>query len=364
MGVIRQTLDLLGLTVLFDIFKDLVERIKYIFIPPKAFSWQTLIYLSAFSWLMSSLADSPIEDIIAFFGWIFLIAGTSWYTTDKPLYIPGTIMPVGAVITGGIVSIFAFQRDDAIVARTIIFWPTISAFITAIPEFFEGSGTDVKTQLPKLEDRESLIVLIGCSILLSCWLNVYVVTDRWISEYPSAKYPVPEKVDDKKITQRSDLLTFLEPGDKTPKNGVLILEKLQQAVETTLRGKPWTDVERVNNENKGWLNNANQEVKKLGEDVIRIHLAEFEEKDLWSTQATVESPDPKNPSSYILNLFSVWNGPSAVPNGYYLQKSCQIEPITEPVDTLNPQNEKITVAEVECSPKISYFTGNPPQQKR
>ena len=358
MGVIRQTLDLLGLTILFDIFKDVVERIKYIFIPPRAFSWQTLIYLSVFSWLMSSLADiAEIRDIIAFFGWVFLIAGTSWYTTDKPLYIPGTIMPVGAVITGGIVSIFAFRQGDAVVARTIIFWPTISAFITAIPEFFEGSGTDVKTQLPKLEDRESLIVLIGCSILLSCWLNVYVVTDRWIGEYPSAKYPVPEKANENEITQRSDLLTFSEPGDKIPKNGVLISDKLQQAVETTLKGKSWSNVEL-------WLKNANQEVNKLGEAVIKEHLAEFEEKDLWSTQATVDNIDPKNPSSYILNLFSVWNGPSAVPDGYYLQKSCQIEPITEPVDTLNPQNEKITVAEVECLSEITYGFGNPPQQQR
>ncbi|MBE9211708.1 DUF5357 domain-containing protein [Plectonema cf. radiosum LEGE 06105] len=357
MGLVDDTLELIGLAAILDFFKDIFNRIKNFFIPPRAFSWQTLIYLSVFSWLMSSLADSPIQDIIAFFGWVFLIAGTSWYTTDKPLYIPGTIMPVGAVITGGIVSIFAFRQDDAVVARTIIFWPTISALITAIPEFFEGSGTDVKTQLPKLEDRESLIVLIGCSILLSCWLNVYVVTDRWISEYPSAKYPVSEKVDDKEITQRSDLLTFLEPGDKTPKNGVLILDKLQQAVETALRGKSWSNVEL-------WLKNANQEVNKLGEAVIAIHLAEFEEKDLWSTQATVDNLDPKNPSSYILNLFSVWDGPSAVPDGYYLQKSCQIEPITEPVDTLSPQNEKITVAEIECLPQIRSGFGNPPQQQR
>ncbi|MEB3216575.1 MAG: septal junction protein FraD [Nostocales cyanobacterium 94392] len=358
MGVIRQTLDLLGLTFLFDIFKDVVERIKYIFIPPKAFSWQTLIYLSVFSWLMSYLADEgAIRSIIAFFGWVFLIAGTSWYTTDKPLYIPGTIMPVGAVITGGIVSIFAFRQDDAVVARTIIFWPTISALITAIPEFFEGSGTDVKTQLPKLEDRESLIVLIGCCMLLSCWLNVYVVTDTWMREYPSATV----NIGGQKTVQRSDLLTFPESTDTIPRNGRLILEKLQQAVETALRGKSWSNVEL-------WLKNANREVNQLGEAVITIHLAEFEEKELWETQATVDNLDPKNPNSgYILNLFSYWNGPSAVPDeydGYYLQKSCQIEPITEPVETLSPQNEKITVAEIECLPEIRSGFGKPPQQKR
>ncbi|AFY59151.1 hypothetical protein Riv7116_6835 [Rivularia sp. PCC 7116] len=351
MGVLKETADLLGLAFLFEFLKDVIERVKKFFIPPKAFSWQTLIYLSVFSWLMSYLANGGIQDIIAFFGWMFLIAGTSWYTTDKPLYIPGTIMPVGAVITGGIVSIFAFQQqNEEIVARTIIFWPTISALITAVPEFFEGSGTDVKTQLPKLEDRESVIVLIGCCMLLSCWLNLYGVTDSWLNNYPSAKYPVYRD-----NSQRNDLLTVLEPENKIPQNGVLILDKLQPAIETALDGKSWSNVEL-------WLKKANQRVSDLGEKVIQIHLAQFEEKEFWKTQASVENIDPKDYNSgYKLNLFSVWTGPSATKKGYYLKRSCQIEPIAESVDTVGSQIERITVAELECLPKISYIAGQPPQ---
>ncbi|MEM9926554.1 MAG: septal junction protein FraD [Cyanobacteria bacterium P01_D01_bin.50] len=350
MGVIRETLNLLGLNVLFDFIRDIIGRIKYIFIPPKAFSWQTLIYLSVFSWLMSSLArpGSPIQDIIAFFGWIFLVGGTSWYTTDKPLYIPGTVMPVGAVITGGIVSLFAFGRDEAIVARTIIFWPTISAMITAVPEFFEGSGTDVKAQLPKLEDRESVIVLIGCCMLLSCWLNLYGVTDKWLSEYPSAKYPIYRDL----VAQRNDLLTVLEPENKTPKNGILILEKLQSAVETKLDGKSWSDVEL-------WLKSADKNASQIGRKVIDINLAEFEEKDFWKVEARVDNIDPKDINSYKLELFSVWQGPSAAKDGYYLKKSCQIEPIAESIDTIGGRSEKMAVAEIECLPKISYIAGQP-----
>ncbi|MEO1428049.1 MAG: septal junction protein FraD [Cyanobacteria bacterium J06633_8] len=351
MGVFKETADLLGLAFLFDFIKDGIEGIKKFFVPPKAFSWQTLIYLSAFSWLMSYLANGGIQAIIAFFGWIFLIAGTSWYTTDKPLYIPGTIMPVGAVITGGIVSIFAFQQqNDEIVARTIIFWPTISALITAVPEFFEGSGTDVKTQLPKLEDRESVIILIGCCMLLSCWLNLYVVTDTWLNNYPSATYPVY-----KDTPQSNDLLTLLEPENKIPENGVLILDKLQPAVETALDGKSWSNVEL-------WLKNANQRVSELGEKVIEIHLAQFEEREFWKTKASVENIDPKDYNSgYKLNLFTAWTGPSSTKNGYYLKRSCQIEPIAESVDTVGSKTERITVAELECLPKISYITGQPPQ---
>ncbi len=345
MGVIKDTFNLLGLTVIFDFLKDVIERIRYILLPPKAFSWQTLIYLSVFSWLMSSLANpnSPARDIIAFFGWVFLIAGTSWYTTDKPLYIPGTVMPVGAVITGGIVSIFAFGREEMIVDRTIIFWPTISAIITAIPEFFEGSGTDVKTQLPKLEDRQSGIVLIGCCMLLSCWLNLYIVTDEWLNEYPSAQYPVA--TDENPRT--NDLLTVLEPENEIPKNGVLILNKVQSSVLDQLNGKSWSEVER-------WLKSSNQNATELGRKIIDIHLAEFDEKDFWKVQARVESIDPQDINTYRLDLFSVWEGPSSK-DGYYLKSSCQIQPIAESVDAVGAQPQRITVAEIECAPKISYI---------
>ncbi len=352
MGVFKETADLLGLAFLFEFLKNSIETIKQFFLPPKAFSWQTLIYLSLFSWLMSFLANNgPIQDIIAFFGWAFLIAGTSWYTTDKPLYIPGTIMPVGAVITGGIVSVFAFQQNEEFITRTIIFWPTISALITAVPEFFEGSGTDVKTQLPKLEDRESVIILIGCCMLLSCWLNLYGVTDTWLNEYPSAKYPIYKD----ETSQRNDLLTVMEPLEKTPQNGMLIINKLQSGVETKLKGRSWSEVER-------WLKNANREVSKLGEKVIEINLLQFDEKEFWKTQADVENIIPEDINSgYRLDLYSVWEGPSANKEGYYLKKSCKIEPIAVRDESIGSQGERITVAEFECLPEISYLPGQPPQ---
>ena len=138
--------------------------------------------------------------------------------------------------------------------------------ITAVPEFFEGSGTDVKAQLPKLEDREILNVLIGFCMLFSCRINLYGVTDKCVIEYPSAKYPIYKD----SIVQRNDLLTVLEPQNKTPKNGVLILEKLQSAVETKLDGKSWSDVEL-------WLKSADNNASQIGRKVIDINLAEFEE---------------------------------------------------------------------------------------
>ena len=353
MGVFKESADLLGLAFLFDFLKDVIERIKNFFIPPKAYSWQTLIYLSLFSWLMSSLADGGIQDVIAFFGWLFLIAGTSWYTPDKPLYVPGTIMPVGAVITGGIVSIFAFQQDEEILSRTIIFWPTISALITAVPEFFEGSGTDFKTQLPKLEDRESVIVLIGCCMLLSCWFNLYEVTDTWLKDYPSAKYPIYSK----EVVKPNDLVTVFEPTEKTPPNGLLMLSKFQLALETKLNGKSWSEAEK-------WLKPRN-----LGENVQELErkievsierqneengLEGFQEKVFWDLKMNVDNIDPKDINSYRLDIFTVWKGPSSAENGFYLTKSCQIAPIAESIDVIGGQRQENLFAETKCFPEISY----------
>lgn len=363
MGVFKETADLLGLAFLFDFLKDVIERIKNFFIPPKAYSWQTLIYLSLFSWVMSSLAFGGIQDIIAFFGWAFLIAGTSWYTTDKPLYVPGTIMPVGAVITGGIVSVFAFQQDEQLIARTIIFWPTISALITAVPEFFEGSGTDVKTQLPKLEDRESVITLIGCCMLLSCWLNLYGLTDGWLNDYPSAKYPIYPREDVKPY----DLVTVFEPTERTPTNGLLMLNKFKLALETKLNGKPWGEAEK-------WLKPRNlrtnvQDLEKRVEANIETQKTEegldgFPEQEFWDLKINVDNIDPKDINSYRLDLFTVWKGPSSKEDGYFLKTSCQISPIAESIQVIGGGNQKTVFAEMECSdePPTYDLVMNQPQE--
>lgn len=336
---------------LFGIIEDVYERIKKILIPPRAYSWQTLIYLSIFSWLMSSLSTGYIKDIIAFGGWFFLIFGTAWYTTDKPLLIPGTNMPIGAVITGFLVSVFAFgNQEDVLTPRTIVLWPTISALITAIPEFFEGTGTEAKTQLPKIEDRQKIIMLVGSCMVISCWLQFYFVTDNWVNEYPSL---LVDNYED------SAFVIKTQPTDKIPKNGVLILDKLTPQVEGQIAGQPWSQVER-------WLDNAEQNVGNLGRDVIQRNLAEFEERSLWRVEPRKTNIN-NNKDGYKLDLLSIWGGPSSNPRGYYLVKSCQINPRIESGSTSrqsarNPE-ERNMIAEIECDRKTSFFAGSPPPQE-
>jgi Family of unknown function (DUF5357) len=333
--------DLFGV---IKVVEDVYERIKKILIPPRAYSWQTLIYLSIFSWFMSSLASGFAEDIIAFFGWAFLILGTAWYTTDNPLLVPGTNLPIGALITGFLVSFFAFGREeDVITPRTIVLWPTISAIITAIPEFFEGTGTEAKAQIPKIEDRQKIIILVASCAVISCWLQFYFVTDKWINEYPSLR------VDN---YSGSAFVVRTQPPEKIPRNGVVILDKIAPQIEARLAGQPWSEVEQ-------WLIDARERVRKLGRQTIDTALAEYEERYLWRVEPRISNLK----SGYKLDLLSIWSGPSSTTGGYYLVKTCQIDPVqkggttsrgTSNSDTIN------TIAEVECERKTSFLAGSPP----
>ncbi|BCL37015.1 septal junction protein FraD [Nostoc sp. MS1] len=331
---------------IFKIFEETYERIRKILIPPKAYSWQTFIYLSIFSWIMSYLATGYIRDIIALFGWLFLIAGTAWYTTDDPLRVPGTFMPIGAVITGFLVSVFAFgDQTETITSRTIVLWPTISALITAIPEFIEGTDVDSKTRIPKPDARQRIIVLVASCMMISCWLQFYFVMDNWLKQYPSLSA--------ESFGRSSFVITGMEP-EKIPTNGVTILNKLQPLVEEQIADRPWSEVER-------WLLEANVKVGQLGREVINNNLSKYEEKELWRVEPRVVNLN----SGYRLDLLSIWTGPTANPRGYFLRKSCQIDPVAAPSTTTNSRipEDKKAVAEIQCDRLSKLFSGAaPPQQ--
>ncbi|OUL37121.1 hypothetical protein BV372_03760 [Nostoc sp. T09] len=340
--------DLLGLT---KFVSDVYAGIRKLLIPDRAYSWQTLIYLSLFSWAISYFATGAIRDTIAFFGWLFLIAGTAWYTTDDPARVPGTYMPVGAVITGFLVSVFAFgQQDYGITPRTIVLWPTISGLITAIPEFFEGSGTDAKAQLPKPEDRQRVIVLVASCMVLSCWIQFYFVVNNWLEEYPSL---LSDNFNRSTFVVRTELPT------KIPPNGALILREIQPRLEKQIDKQPWPQVER-------WLQNANANLSNLTQQVIQEkRLKEKDEKDLWRVEPRISNPNPKNKDEYILDIVSIWTGPSSDPRGYYLKKSCQIRPIAESPNKSTTQKPDATsiIAEIECGRVSKPIIGWPPAQR-
>lgn len=324
------------LFLLFKFIQDLFLGLQKLVMPPKAFSWQTFIYLSLFSWGASYFATGPIKNIIALTGWLFLVAGTAWYTTDDPLRVPGTFMPIGALITGFLVSVFAFgHQENVITTRTIVLWPTIAAIITGIPEFFAGTGTSTKATIPKLEVRQKIIILVAWSMLISCWLQFYFVIDKWLKEYPSLSAD---------NFQRSTFVIRLEPKTKKPENGNLILNKLQPIIEKEISNRAWSEVEK-------WLLEANQNVGNLGKRMINNNLDKYEEQELWRIEPRIVNIQ----SGYRLDILSIWEGPSTNPRGFYLQKSCRIQ-------VKNAVNQQ-AIAGIECDRNSRFFLGSPPPQQ-
>ncbi|AUT03276.1 hypothetical protein CLI64_24255 [Nostoc sp. CENA543] len=336
--------DIFGL---FGILDDVYKQLKKILIPPKAYSWQTLIYLSVFSGFMSSFAVSPIRDIIALCGWLFLIAGTAWYTTDDPLKVPGTNMPIGALITGFLVSVFAFgNQRDLLTPRTVVIWPTIAALITAIPDFIEGTDTDSKARIPKPEARQKIIILVASCMVISCWLNFYFVMDKWLQEYPSL---LADEF------QNSTFVVRRGERERVPENGVLILNQLQPLVEAQISDKPWSEVER-------WLLEAKVNVGQLGRQIVDKNLSQFDEKELWRIEPRVTNTKA---GGYVLDLLAIWTGPSAGVKGYFLRKLCRIEPLAASRNrsSSSSSEDKIAVAEISCDRTISIKRETPPPQQ-
>jgi hypothetical protein len=335
-------MDLLfkDLLVGFKFIQDIFLGIRKFLTPARAYSWQTFIYLSLFSLGASYFAVGFVKDIIAFFGWIFLIAGTVWYTTDDPVRVPGTFMPVGALITGFLVSVFAFGHEvNVVTPKSIVFWPSLAAIITAIPEFFQGTGTEAKAQLPKLQVRQRLIILVAWSLLISCWLQFYFVVDNWLREYPSLLAG---------NFQKSAFVVRLEEKPKLPQNGSTILNKLQPLVEEQIITRPWSAVEK-------WLLDANQHVRSLGNQVITKNLAKVAENRLWRVEPRVTNVK----SGYRLDILSIWTGPSENQAGFYLRKSCLIQPTSSG----HQQDGKTVVADIQCDPLSKLVMGTPPPQQ-
>ena len=352
---------------IFSFFEELFKPVTDLLVPKKAYAWQTLIYLSIFSFITSYFAVDTIRYLIEYFGWFFLIAGTAWSTTDKPVTIPATNMPIGALITSAFVSVFLFSRffngnSDIIQPVSVVVWPTLAAVITAIPEFFEGSGTDVKRQLPKLLVRQQILVLLGVCMMISCWIQFYYVIDDWFDKYPTVRTEVENFGGSKLILHRGETpLLNIQDGEQRkiqfilPKNGAELLNKLSPKVTQQLNERPWGEVERwlLDSVNQG---KKDKPIGRLAQQVKQEVLKLSPEKGFWSIEPRVSNTK----TGYKLDLLAIWNAPSFMSDKYYLQKSCEITPFAKQLTDNADENATVNVAEIECQSNISFIPKKPP----
>lgn len=283
-------------------FQQVRDRMK----PPQWASWQTFILLSIFSAIVAALTNAPVQSIIASIGWVFLIIGVWWFTYEEPVKKKLTFngLFLGPWITGALVSIWIFGSwQGRPTPASFISWPVISAIIWSTPRFVK---TDPKTvtpvyTLPTPAGRQDIVLLLLSNLIISCWFQLYFLTQDWLGAYPSLR------ADD---FSRSAFVVELQPQNQTASRGVEVLDIAEQSLKARLEGKPWAEVER-------WLEDLNQEMPALAAEVQQ-KLPQFTENELWDLDGRVTS------DRYTLELQAIWQGPSARSRGYYIAKSCQI----------------------------------------
>lgn len=306
--------------------KEIWKRLQEI----KPYSWETLLLLSIFSWLISLLLENPfLKDVLAVFGWLFLIFGVGWALADNKLPIPGLPVKYGPWITGALTTVFLFQTQilNEQYSTALIAYPLISAIIAALPAFI-APGPTFKT--PDVAGRQSIVVIVLVGSLISCWIQFYYVLQGWLADYPSLLAD---------SFARSNFVVRLDSDAINPPKGILILNSAEAILQEQLGNRPLAAVER-------WLLNIDNEVAQL-EFQVKSSIAHLDESQFWHLRATIPPGSP----DYTLRLEAIWQGPSSQLGGYTLEKTCRIGQVYQR-PTSASDNTTLVTTRVTCEPVV------------
>ncbi len=335
---------ILSVLAIDEIFKQIRQTLT----PPKPDSWQTLIWISIFSWLMSLLPISDItQGFIATCAWCFLIPGIHWFMYEEKLKVFNSEVNVkkgltvsgiflGPWITGAMVCILLFSDvpDNRNWVRFIC-WPPISAIIAATPKFI---ATGPKWKKPDPAARQDLVILFLSNFLLSCWFQLYFLTQSWLVDYPSLRA---------QDLSKSAFVVRFQGGETMPSRGVAMLDQAESVVKEQLDGQYWSQVER-------WLFDLRPQMQQV-ETIVKGRLTPVAENALWHLDGRVL---PR--TEYQLRMIASWEGPSANGTGYYLTKSCQITRVTNSrLPIAQTANASTQIARVSCDPVAAPTEGQP-----
>jgi hypothetical protein len=334
--------------VVSDFIKRTSDRIIAFTKPPQYFSWQTIILLGLFSWAMSWIATwtettAFTRFLLSNFSWIFFTIGVGWGLERNRVKLFGvTISPW---VMGGMVCLFGlspWMGDDF--APILVLWPLVSFLIAAIPHFLTWEMT---LRLPPVAMRQDLVLLLVINLLFSSWFQFYFRLQTWADNYPSLM------ADD---FSRSGFVYNLPDTTTHLSRGVPLLDLAETEITAQLDGMPWPRIER-------WLLNLPEQLEPIDQEV-RASLANTEENEFWQIMAQPYTTR----EGYELRLMTVWQGPTSQNNGYYIEKSCFINPVSQPRPesanttengTEEEQPELTAIAQVNCPLETQRNWGRP-----
>lgn len=294
---------------LFSFLRQTLVELGNLLLPPRYFSWQTVIYLSLFSWLMSLLARlleaaSFTVGLLATFSWICLAIGVGWALEVSKARFFG--IPVAPWVSGAIVCIFLFGSwGERWLQPALVVWPLVSFAVIAVPQLVRW---DFSFKDPPPLVRQQIALLFCLSLLLSCWFQFYFRIQSWVRDYPSL---VADSVENSTFVYRLPGQTVALPA------GVTHLTTAEELLREQVHNKPWPSVER-------WLLNLEGQRQVIRQRVrSQMGGTTSLEDSLWQFDFQPLS----NGDGYTLKLWAIWSGPAASPSGYYLEKNCLLMPV-------------------------------------
>lgn len=303
--------------------KDFFNLVRAFFTPTKLYSWQTAIALCLLAWLLALITIAPMQSILIRFGWIFLIIGVGWMTTENPVQAWG--LSLSPWITGILVCVFLFVTDleSGVPRFAFIFWPIASTLLAVFPTTFDPESG---FKLPVLKDRPRLLIVFLSNLLILCWILFYFQLQDWLNTYPEVRQ---ENFKD------SLFVVAIGRPDVAQSRGVQVANLMADEVFLQTNGKNRSEVEK-------WLfelqNNEaapNQFRTAVLDRLGNLDQRRRADEPFWQLEIVITEPE------YQLILGARWLGPSSSQGKYIVQQSCQI--------TLN--GEKPTdIARVECTP--------------
>jgi Family of unknown function (DUF5357) len=319
---------------------EIFDQVRKTLTPLTWDSWQTLIWISVFSWAVSMLTTDLTQSIIATCAWLFLIPGVHWFlhTNDvkKVLTVNGIF--IGPWITGALVSLFLFG-DWTTRFPSLVFmaWPPISAVISVLPKFV-AMGPKYKD--PNADARQDIVIVVLVNLLLSCWFQLYFSTQHWIQNYPSL---LAEDL------QRSAFVVKLTPKEVTQSRGVALLNGTETNVRNGITRLGWPELEK-------WLLDLEPNMQAIN-SAVKAQGPELEENALWDIQARMLPGD-----DYNVELMAIWKGPRSDLTtkgrfGYYFSKKCQISGPSPYM--LAAEIPKKSLMRLACKPVEGPFQGFP-----
>lgn len=288
-----------------------LEMLKAVLLPSRYFAWQTVIYMSLFSWLMSLLARTVeamafTVGLLATLSWICLALGVGWALEANKIRPFG--VSIAPWVSGAILCLFLFGSwGGRWLQPALVSWPLVSFAVVAAPKLVSW---DFNLKDPPGQVRQQLALLFCLSLLFSSWFQFYFRIQTWVRDYPSL---VADSVENSAFVYRFPGQTVALPA------GVNHLTVAEEMLREQVHNKPWPSVER-------WLLNLDGQRQAM-ERQVKSHMGldPSLEDSLWR----IDFQPLSNGNGYILKLWAIWSGPAANQSGYYLEKSCLLMPVSQ-----------------------------------